>query len=100
MPPAYVLKPFEPRSGRPRGRPRFTASREISLVRPSMRRLSARQDGCSHCRRTPLVGERVFFYGDRLVCALCRPLRREPPGRQEIVHPSELDHTVKVKRAV
>jgi hypothetical protein len=42
----------------------------------------------------------VFFYGDRLVCALCRPLRREPPGRQELVHSSERDHTVKTRRAV
>jgi hypothetical protein len=48
-----------------------------------------------HCHRTPLVGETVFLYGERLVCELCRPLRREAPGREEVVHSPERDHTVK-----
>jgi hypothetical protein len=96
MPPVFVLKPFDSKGGSRLGRAR--ASFEISLVRPSMRRLAARRNGCTHCRRTPLVGEMVFFYGDRLVCALCRPLRREPPGRAELVYSSERDHTVKARR--
>jgi hypothetical protein len=68
---------------------------EVSLVGPSMRALGAGRRGCAHCRRTPLVGERIFFYGQAFVCELCRPLRREAPGRQEVVHSSERDHTVK-----
>ena len=38
--------------------------------------------GCVHCHRTPLVGETVYLYGERMVCELCRPLRREAPGRE------------------
>jgi hypothetical protein len=80
MPHVAVLKP----------RPR-----EISLVRASMRALAGARH-CVHCRRTPLVGETIFLYGERLVCELCRPLRRgEAPGREEVVHSAEFMHTVK-----
>jgi hypothetical protein len=72
---------------------------ELSFVRMSMRALAGGRKGCEHCHRTPLVGETVFLYGDRLVCELCRPLRREPPGRTEVVHSAERDHTVKRRRA-
>jgi hypothetical protein len=50
---------------------------------------------CSHCHRTPLVGEHVHLYGERLVCQLCRHLRREPPGATVVVHSSEHHRTVK-----
>jgi hypothetical protein len=49
-----------------------------------------------HCHRTPLIGELVFFYGGRMVCELCRPLRREQPDHHEVVHSAE--HTLTVKR--
>jgi len=68
---------------------------EISLVRPSMRKLGAGRRGCVHCHRTPLIGETVFLYGERLVCELCRPLRREPPSREEIVRSAEHEITVR-----
>jgi hypothetical protein len=38
----------------------------------------------------------VFYYGERMVCELCRPLRREQPSHQEIVHSAE--HTLSVRR--
>jgi hypothetical protein len=79
-------------------RPR--AAFEVSLVGPSLRALAARRQRCEHCRRTPLVGERIFFYGERMVCALCRHLRREPPGREDIVHAGERGRTVKARRPV
>ena len=60
-----------------------------------MRALRERRHGCVHCHRTPLIGELVFFYGESMVCELCRPLRRETPGRVEIVHSAERDHTVR-----
>ena len=75
--------------------PKRRAVFEISLVRTSMRKLAASRRGCVHCHRTPLIGETVFVYGDRLVCELCRPLRREAPGRAEVVHSAERDHTVR-----
>ena len=41
------------------------------------------------------MGETVFLYGERMVCELCRPLRRERPAREEVVHSSEYELTVK-----
>jgi hypothetical protein len=61
-----------------------------------MRALRERRNGCVHCHRTPLIGELVFYYGDRMVCELCRHLRRERPSHEEIVHSAE--HTLSVKR--
>jgi hypothetical protein len=69
---------------------------EINLVPPSMRALRERRHGCVHCHRTPLIGEMVFFYGDRMVCELCRRLTRQQPSREEVVHSSE--HSLTVKR--
>jgi hypothetical protein len=69
-------------------------------VGPSLRALAARREGCAHCRRTPLAGEQVFFYGERMVCALCRHLRREPPGREEMVTVGERHRAVKARRPV
>jgi hypothetical protein len=61
-----------------------------------VRALRERRTGCIHCGRSPLIGETAFFYGERMVCELCRPLRREHPSHEEIVHSSE--HTLSVKR--
>jgi hypothetical protein len=71
---------------------------EISLLRHSVGALSARRHGCVHCHRTPLVGEVVHMYGEKLVCELCRPLHREPPGRSESVRSPEHDRAVKARR--
>ena len=74
---------------------------ESVLLRKSIGALSSRRHRCAHCRRTPLVGERVYLYaaaaGERLVCELCRPLRREPPARSELVHSSEHDRCVRLQ---
>jgi hypothetical protein len=85
MPHASVLKPIGPP--------------ELSFVRASVRALRGGRRGCLHCRRTPLVGETVFFYDERMVCELCRPLRRDWPGREEVVHSAEHDLTVRRRMA-
>ncbi len=72
---------------------------ELALLRKSVGALAARRDRCAHCHRTPLVGERVYLYGQRLVCELCRPLRREAPERSELVHSPEHKRAVRVRRA-
>jgi hypothetical protein len=92
MPPAALSKPLGFFAPAPRAHKKVF---EISLVRPSMRALAAGRRSCEHCHRTPLLGETVFMYGERIVCELCRPLRREAPGREEVVHSVERDHTVK-----
>jgi hypothetical protein len=70
---------------------------EISLLRHSLGALAAGRHGCVHCHRTPLVGEVVHMYGDRLVCALCRPRHREPPLRTETVRSPEHDRAVRAR---
>ena len=84
MPQLSVLKPVGPP--------------ELSFVRRSMRALTAAREGCAHCRRTPLIGETVFFFDERMVCELCRRLRRGTPQRAEVVRSAE--HELTVKRRV
>jgi len=76
-----------------RSRPR--APREISLLRKSVGDRDAPSTICAHCHRTPLVGEHVHLYGERLVCQLCRHLRREPPGETVVMHSWEHQRAVK-----
>ena len=68
---------------------------EISLLRHSVGALVARRHGCVHCHRTPLVGELVHIYEDRVVCALCRSRHREAPARTEVVRSPEHDRAVR-----
>jgi len=71
------------------------------LLRKSVGSMVSARSRCSGCHRTPLVGERVYLYaaaaGERLVCELCRPLRREPPARSELVHSPEHDRCVRLR---
>jgi hypothetical protein len=71
--------------------------REISLLRHSVGEMVAGRTRCWHCHRTPLVGEHVHLYGERLVCELCRHLRREPPGATVLVHSPEHERAVKLR---
>jgi len=79
---------------------------ESLLVRRSIGELEARRHTCAHCRRTPLVGERIYLYDGgsrashpRLVCELCRPLRREEPARSERIMPAEHAGTIRLRRS-
>jgi hypothetical protein len=68
---------------------------EISLLRQSVGALAARRHGCVDCHRTPLIGEVVHLYGERLVCELCRPRHREPPGSSVLVRSPEHERAVR-----
>ena len=74
---------------------------EWALLRRSLTVMSAGRSRCHDCGRTPLTGESVYFYEPRtkLVCELCRPLRRARPDREDIVHSSEHGLTVRSLRA-
>jgi hypothetical protein len=72
---------------------------ELALLRKSVWALTARRENCVHCHRTPLTGERVYLYGQRMVCELCRPLRREAPERSQLVHSPEHRRAVRVLAA-
>jgi hypothetical protein len=62
---------------------------EAALLRASVGALSADRHVCKHCHRTPLTGERVYYYdgrhGTAVVCELCRAGRALEPTRSEIV---------------
>jgi hypothetical protein len=75
---------------------------EQALLRRSVGESEAHRHRCVHCHRTPLTGEVVHVYetvgGERLVCELCRPLRREAPARSELMHAPEHERAVRVQR--
>ncbi len=77
----------------PLHRSKLRVPTEISLLGKG--RVQPASGECSHCHRTPLIGEHVHVYGERLVCQLCRHLRREPPGATVVVHSSEHQRAVK-----
>jgi hypothetical protein len=66
-------------------------------IRKSVGALSDDREPCRQCGRTPLIGERVHRFADgRLVCELCRPLRRVEDTREELVRHSEHGHAVRL----
>ncbi len=75
---------------------------ELVLLRRGVGALQAEQSRCADCGRTPLTGEQVHFFagpharGERLVCELCRPNRREPPLASEIVRSAGHGHSVRL----
>jgi hypothetical protein len=76
-----------------------TGERELEreLLRKAVVAFGRRGCRCQDCRRTPLTGERIYFYeGGRTVCELCRPLRREAPTAHEVVRGPESGLSVKV----
>jgi hypothetical protein len=91
--------PASPRRSPPGARSRF----ENALLRRSVDDSVAARHRCAHCRRTPLTGEIVHVYRagsgeERLVCELCRPLRRESPDGSRLMHSPAHDRTVRVLR--
>jgi hypothetical protein len=70
---------------------------ELALLRKGVGALVADRERCTDCRRTPLIGERVYLYADdQIVCELCRPLRDREPVGSEIVRHSEHGHAVRI----
>jgi len=72
---------------------------ERFLLRRSVGALEADRSRCIDCGRTPLTGELVHLYDGRrrgIVCALCRPSRREQPVASELVRHCEHGHTVRL----
>ncbi len=71
---------------------------ERVLLRRGVGVLEADRHRCADCGRTPLTGEHVHLYGraHRIVCELCRQLRRDAPLATEIVRHCEHGHTVRL----
>jgi hypothetical protein len=70
---------------------------QVALVRHAADRRDADRERCHACRRTPLVGERVYLNGQgSLYCELCRALEGEPIIESRVVHGPEFGHTMRL----
>jgi hypothetical protein len=75
---------------------------ERVLLRRGVGALEADRDRCADCGRTPLTGELVHLYAERLnriVCELCRWRHRDAPVGSELVRHCEHGHAVRLTRA-
>jgi hypothetical protein len=70
---------------------------ERALLRRGVDELTAGCERCEHCRRTPLIGERVYLYeAGTIRCGLCFALHDESPLASRIVHGPEFGHTMRI----
>jgi len=70
---------------------------ERALLRRGVDQMAAQSERCARCRRTPLIGERVYAYDSGvLVCELCRALERRPPVSSRLVHGPEFGATLRI----
>lgn len=70
---------------------------ELQLMRRGLHDIAAASERCGRCDRTPLVGETVHVYADRVLCELCRERERRPPLAIRPVHGPEFGHTMKTR---
>jgi hypothetical protein len=70
---------------------------ERALLRRGVHERDSGRERCRECRRTPLIGERVYVYDDgTLLCELCRALSGQAPARSRVIHGPEFGHTMKI----
>jgi hypothetical protein len=70
---------------------------ERALLRRSVDAIGAGCERCERCRRTPLIGERVYVReSGAVVCELCRTVDGRPVDSR-IVHSSEFGHAVRIR---
>jgi hypothetical protein len=70
---------------------------ELALLRRGLDELAAANQRCAKCRRTPLIGERMYSYdGGRMLCELCRVVQRERPVGSALVHGPAFGHTMRI----
>jgi len=70
---------------------------QVALVRRAVHDCDAGRERCRGCRRTPLIGERVYLApGGGVYCELCRALDPEAAAESRIVHGPEYGHTMRL----
>jgi hypothetical protein len=70
---------------------------EMALLRRSLHGLSAECERCTGCRRSLLVGEKVYEYpSGKALCELCRERERSTPSQSHMVHGPEFGHTLRI----
>jgi hypothetical protein len=76
---------------------REMAELELALLRRGVDQRAAGVECCSRCRRTPLIGERVYVYDDGAVtCELCRSLDADARCESRLVHGPAFGHTIRI----
>jgi len=74
-----------------------TPDLELALLRRSLADLADECERCSHCRRSLLIGERVYGYaGGQVACELCRARERGEPDEMRTVHGPAFGHTLRL----
>ena len=69
---------------------------ELALLRRGVDERVADRERCEHCRRTPLIGERIYIYeSGAILCELCRARHKQEPVRSALVHGPEFGHTMR-----
>ncbi|MBV9423324.1 MAG: hypothetical protein JOZ98_10465 [Solirubrobacterales bacterium] len=76
---------------------RDTPELERELLRRGVDQRVAGSERCARCRRTPLIGERIYIY-DRgaILCELCRVLDHRPPVGSRTMHTPAFGHTMRI----
>jgi hypothetical protein len=70
---------------------------ELALLRRGVDQRVAGLELCSHCRRSPLIGERVYVSGHgSILCELCRSVGGETLLSSRLVHGPAFGHTLRV----
>lgn len=70
---------------------------ERALLRRGMTDRTANREACAFCRRTPLVGERVYVAeSGTMLCELCLPRELALPVRCSTIHGPEFGHTLRI----
>jgi hypothetical protein len=76
---------------------REMAELELALLRHGVDERAATREHCSRCRRTPLIGERMYHYHHGVVvCELCRGLADGAPVSTQLVHGPMFGHTIRI----
>lgn len=76
---------------------RDMAELELALLRRGVDQRVAGIECCSRCRRSPLIGERVYDDGHGpVICELCRSLDADGPRSWRLVHGPAFGHTIKI----
>ncbi len=70
---------------------------ELALLRRGVDQRAAGIDRCGQCKRTPLMGERIYVYDTgRMLCELCRSAHRAAPVSSKQVHGPGIEHRMRI----
>jgi hypothetical protein len=70
---------------------------ELELLRRGVDQRVAGSVRCERCRRTPLIGERVYVYeSEAILCELCRALEHNAPLGSRMIHGPAFGHTMRI----